>query len=129
VCYSLQMEKSMVEVVIHWFFCVLETVMALCCLYGFFLESFTMFSLVFHLLTVMVTILGCIWCYGVAMYVLIHLFGHCISFHLVVVSFCVNWHWHNCLFSGHYAKKYALGLLVVSEGCISIDIVMCLFDS
>jgi hypothetical protein len=63
--------------------------MALCCLYGFLLEGFTLFSLVGHLLTVMVTTPSCIWCYGVVVYVLNHLLVTAYLFHLVVGSFCV----------------------------------------
>jgi hypothetical protein len=63
--------------------------MALCCLYGFLLEGFTLFSLVGRLLTVMVTTPGCIWCYGVVVYVLNHLLVTAYLFHLVVGSFYV----------------------------------------
>jgi hypothetical protein len=49
--------------------------MDLCGLYGFLLEGFTLFSLDGRLLTVMVTISSCIQCYGVVVYVSIHIFA------------------------------------------------------
>jgi hypothetical protein len=63
--------------------------MAPCCFHGFLLEGFTLFSLVFTLLTVMVTTPSCIWCYGVVLYVLKHLLVTAYLFHLVVGSFYV----------------------------------------
>jgi hypothetical protein len=101
--------------------------MALCCLYGFLLEGFTLFSLVGHLLIVMVTISSCIRCYGVVVYV---------SIHLLATVYLFTWSWSLFVLlastqrlGGHYAKKYALGLLVVPGVCNSIDIVMCWFSS
>jgi hypothetical protein len=63
--------------------------MALCCPYGFLLEGFTLFSLASLLLTVMVTTLGFIWCFGVDVYVLNHLLVIAYLFHLVVGSFFI----------------------------------------
>jgi hypothetical protein len=54
---------------------------------GIVLEGFTLFSFV-HLLTIMVTIFGCIQCYGVVVYVSNHLLVTVYLFHLVVVLFC-----------------------------------------
>jgi hypothetical protein len=89
VCYSLQMEKSMVEVAI--------SLVVLCggnrdgsLLYLWvLLEGFTLFSPVGCFLIVMVTTPGCIWCYGVVVYVLNHLLVTTYCFHLVVGSFCI----------------------------------------
>jgi hypothetical protein len=73
----------------HWLFYVVETVMAICCLYGFLLEGFTLFNVDGCILIVMVTISYFIQCYGVVVYISIHLLATVYIFHLVVVTFCV----------------------------------------
>jgi hypothetical protein len=73
VCYSLQMEKLMVEVVISLVvLCGGNRGGSLLSLWVF-VGGFHSVSLVGRLLTVMVTTPGCIWCYGVVVYDLNHL--------------------------------------------------------
>ena len=63
--------------------------MAICCLYRFLLEGFTLFNVDGCILIVMVTISYFIQCYGVVVYISIHLLATVYIFHLVVGSFYV----------------------------------------
>jgi hypothetical protein len=67
------MKNWMVEVAISLTVCVVEAVMALCCLHGFLLEGFILSGLVGRLLTVFVTTPGRVRCYGVVVYISHHL--------------------------------------------------------
>jgi hypothetical protein len=58
-------------------------------------------------------------------------FGHYVSSRAMFVGFSpghwiIFWYWHqrSSLWGGHYAMKYALGLLVEHGVCISISIVI-----
>jgi hypothetical protein len=63
----------MVEVVFSVTVCVVEVVMALCCLHRFLLEGFILSRPVGFHLTIFVTTLGRVRCYGVVVYILHHL--------------------------------------------------------
>jgi hypothetical protein len=84
VYHSLQVEKSMVEVAISLVVLCGESHDGSLLSYGFLLEGFTLFILVGCLLTVMVTIYGCIRCYGVVPYV---------SIHLLATVYLFTWLW------------------------------------
>jgi hypothetical protein len=97
---------------------------------GILMEGFTLFILVDRLLTVMVTMSGCIqmqWGYCVCFQTTF--WSLCIFQSLVVGLFFWYWNQDSWLWGGHYAKKYALWLLVIPEVCISIGIVINWFGS
>jgi hypothetical protein len=97
VCYSLQMEKLMVEVVISFaVLCGGSRDGSLLSLW-FFLEGFIMFGLASRLLTVILTTPGCIWCYGVAVYDLNHLLVTAYRFPLGCGLFLCYWYLHSWL--------------------------------
>jgi hypothetical protein len=98
---------------------------------GILLEGFSLFSLVGRLLTINGNHTQL---YSVVMGLLCMFrtpFGHCVSSRAMFVGFSPGrglilwyWHQHSWLWGGHYAKKYALGLLVIPGVCISINIVI-----
>jgi len=104
---------------------------------GIFLEGFTLFSLVGFFLTIMVTISGCIQVAMGLLYMFLNYLLVTMYFlepwswviHLVMGLFLWYWHQHSCLWGGHYAKKYALWLLVIPWVHISIGIVIDWFGS
>jgi hypothetical protein len=89
VCYSLQMEKSMVEVVISLVvLCGGNCDGSLLSLWVFCWRVSLCLALLAASSQLMVTTPGCIWCYGVVVYVSNHLLVTVYLFHLVVGLFC-----------------------------------------
>jgi hypothetical protein len=99
---------------------------------GILLEGFIYFILAGHFLTVMVTMSSCIQVamgllYMFSNYLLVTVFlpEPCSwVIHLVMGLFLWYWHRRSWLGDGHYAKIYALWLLVIPQVCISTGIVI-----
>jgi len=116
-CYSLEMENWWLKSRFHWLFYVVETIMALCCLYGFCwrVSIFILFGLASSILTVMIITPSHIWCYGVVVYDFNHL--------LVTAYHFSTWSWVHftllvstqLVMGGYYAKNLVLGLVGITR--------------